>query len=788
MDEQPAPAAAGQTGDVASRLRAILAVSGAAAAWEWNVAGRRIVGDAGFATLFGISAAAASQGISPSAFLGAMHPADRDRMRLAIGGLIRGSDVLSKQFRVILKDGTVRWLQAKGRAFAPHDKPAGEDKPVLLRGVLVDITEQKRLEEQLRISQTAGGVGTFEHLNGFGTAHVSQQFCAVLGLRAASDLPVRTINAVVEPGYAPLIDLEAQPGDAQTSHVDLCIRRPDNGEVRWVTRRGEYLRDAETSGFRFSGVVYDITEPKRVERQLRELNESLESRVEARTRERDRIWRVSQDLLGVADLDGRWISINPAWLALLGWQAHEIVGRTSEWLEHGEDAATTQRALAQLAGGHKTLKFENRLRTRQGEHRWLSWTAVPEDGLLYCVGRDITAAKAAEAALAHAEDQLRQSQKMEAVGQLTGGLAHDFNNLLTGITGSLELLQARIAQGRLEDFDRYINAAQGASRRAAALTHRLLAFSRRQTLDPKVTDVNLLIAGMDELVRRTMGPQVTVQVMPSDGLWTTLVDPNQLENALLNLCINARDAMPEGGRLVIEGANHRFDAQEAAERDLVAGEYLSLCVTDDGVGMSPEVAARAFDPFFTTKPLGQGTGLGLSMIYGFTRQSGGQARILSKAGAGTTICIYLPRHVGEAEPTADTVAMPAAALHAQAGETVLVVEDEPTIRMLVIEVLTTLGYETIEAADGSAALAVLQSDARIDLLVTDVGLPGGMNGRQVADHGRVARPGLKVLFMTGYAENAVVGNGRLAAGMHVLTKPFAMETLASRIRKLIAEK
>jgi CheY-like chemotaxis protein len=335
--------------------------------------------------------------------------------------------------------------------------------------------------------------------------------------------------------------------------------------------------------------------------------------------------------------------------------------------------------------------------------------------------------------------------------------------------------------------DRYINAAQGASRRAAALTHRLLAFSRRQTLDPKATDVTALIASMDELVQRTMGPEVTVQVVHHPALWTTLVDPNQLENALLNLCINARDAMPEGGRLLIESANHCFAAHEAAERELAPGDYVSLCVIDDGVGMSPEVAARAFDPFFTTKPLGQGTGLGLSMIYGFARQSGGQARISSAAGEGTTICIYLPRHAGEAEAGPDAVAEPAQVLRAATGETVLVVEDEPTIRVLVTEVLATHGYRTIEAADGAAALAVLQSSARIDLLVTDVGLPGGMNGRQVADHGRVARPGLKVLFMTGYAENAVVGNGKLAPGMHVLTKPFAMEVFARRIRNVIAE-
>ncbi|WP_142586318.1 ATP-binding protein, partial [Methylobacterium symbioticum] len=383
-----------------------------------------------------------------------------------------------------------------------------------------------------------------------------------------------------------------------------------------------------------------------------------------------------------------------------------------------------------------------------------------------------------------AEEALRQAQKMEAVGQLTGGLAHDFNNLLTGITGSLELMSARIAQGRYGDVDRYVAAAQGAAKRAAALTHRLLAFSRRQTLDPKPTDVNRLVRGMEELVRRTAGPGVAVEVVEAGGLWSVLVDPHQLENALLNLCINARDAMPDGGRLTVETANRWLDAAAARERDLAPGPYVSLCVSDSGTGMSPEVMAKAFDPFFTTKPMGQGTGLGLSMIYGFVRQSGGQVRIYSELGQGTTLCLYLPRHRGAAEaPEAAPEA--GAAPRARVGETVLIVDDEPTVRMLVTEVLEDLGYAAIEAADGASGLTVLHSDVRIDLLVTDVGLPGGMNGRQMADAGRVSRPGLKVLFITGYAENAALGGGRLEPGMHVLTKPFSVDVLASRIRAMI---
>jgi signal transduction histidine kinase len=348
--------------------------------------------------------------------------------------------------------------------------------------------------------------------------------------------------------------------------------------------------------------------------------------------------------------------------------------------------------------------------------------------------------------LMETEEQLRQSQKMEAVGQLTGGLAHDFNNLLTGITGSLEMLQTRLQQGRLKDLERYISAAQGAGRRAAALTHRLLAFSRRQSLDPKPTDVNRLVAGMEELIRRTMGPAIKVEIVGTMGVWSTLVDPNQLENALLNLCINARDARPRGGRLIIETANKWLDDRAARTRDLAPGQFISLCVSDNGTGMPPEVIRRAFDPFFTTKPIGQGTGLGLSMIYGFARQSGGQARIYSEVGQGTMVCIYLPRHHGAAEDPADAAEDPADAaaalrpLRAEQGETVLIVDDEPTVRMLVADVLEEFGYTAIEATDGAAGLRIMQSGVRIDLLVTDVGLPGGMNGRQVADAGRVTRP------------------------------------------------
>jgi len=386
--------------------------------------------------------------------------------------------------------------------------------------------------------------------------------------------------------------------------------------------------------------------------------------------------------------------------------------------------------------------------------------------------------------LIEAQEALRQAQKMEAVGQLTGGIAHDFNNLLQGITGSLEIVQRRVAQGRVGELDRFITGATTAANRAASLTHRLLAFSRRQPLDPRPVKVNPLVTSLEDLLRRTTGEQIELETVLGAGLWTTLCDPNQLENSLLNLVINARDAMPHGGKLTIETCNaHLDDHFAASQRDVRPGHYVCICVSDTGTGMSADTIAKAFEPFFTTKPIGQGTGLGLSMIYGFARQSEGYARIYSELGQGTTIKLYLPRHYGEAE---QDEALPGLTQEhvTDAGEIVLVVEDDSVVRALIVEVLGELGYRAVEAHDGPAGLDKLRTMERVDLLVTDIGLPG-LNGRQVADAGRALRPGLRVLFMTGYAENAALASGFLEPGMSMITKPFAMEALATQIRTMI---
>ena len=388
------------------------------------------------------------------------------------------------------------------------------------------------------------------------------------------------------------------------------------------------------------------------------------------------------------------------------------------------------------------------------------------------------------------EAALRQSQKMEAVGQLTGGIAHDFNNLLAGISGGLELVRARVAQGRTAELDRYIDAAMGSASRAAALTHRLLAFSRRQTLDPKLTDVNGLVAGMEDLFRRTVGPGIRIETTLIGKPWPTLCDPNQLENALLNLVINARDAMPDGGQLLIETTNtvlrdRRGVLKEQPPQDVPPGEYVCLSVADTGTGMSPEVIARAFDPFFTTKPTGQGTGLGLSMIHGFMHQSGGHVRLRSEVGQGTTVAIYLPRHLESGTGAADGNEASQSS-NRMTSAVVLVVEDEPDVRMIIVEVLSDLGYTVHVAADGRSGLKFLESGTRIDLLLTDVGLPGGMNGRQLADAARQQRPDLSVLFVTGYAESVAASDGRMEPGMQVMTKPFSLDALAAKVQGIVA--
>ncbi|MFC4175221.1 ATP-binding protein [Microvirga sp. GCM10011540] len=385
-----------------------------------------------------------------------------------------------------------------------------------------------------------------------------------------------------------------------------------------------------------------------------------------------------------------------------------------------------------------------------------------------------------------AEEALRQAQKMEAVGQLAGGIAHDFNNLLTIIVGNIELLQRRLPEDAARLRRAADQALQGA-RRAATLTQRLLAFSRRQPLDPKPIDANKLVAEMSELLRRTLGETVVLETVLGGGLWRTKADPNQLENAILNLAVNARDAMPEGGKLTIETANARLDEAyvDSLPESVPPGQYVLVAVSDTGTGMDKATMEKVFEPFFTTKEAGKGTGLGLSQVYGFVRQSRGHVRIYSELGEGTTVKIYLPRLMGAGEEEEAEMPPKVTATSRGEGETILVVEDEKDLRLYTTEALRELGYSVLEAPDGPTALDVMAAHPEIDLLFTDVVLTGGLNGRALADQALRRRPDLKVLYTTGYTSNAIVHHGRLDPGVHMIGKPFTYAELASKVRRII---
>ncbi len=519
------------------------------------------------------------------------------------------------------------------------------------------------------------------------------------------------------------------------------------------------------------------------------------------------------DVILTFDSNGIIQLANPAARRQFGYGAGELVGQNIDVLfPHGDEWKDTRTAIMDdqpvrqpipLIGKRKDgspSHLELSLSRWQSEKRWYITAILRDMNERYAAeeARRIASEALAEAnatlehrvgertaQLIQAEEALRQSAKMEAIGQLTGGIAHDFNNLLQGIIGALDLVRRRIEAGRIVDVGRFLDGAVASAERAAALTHRLLAFSRRQPVDPRPVNMNELIASVGELLRRSIGEGVAMKVIEGQDLWLVRCDGHQLENALLNLCINARDAMPDGGTLTIETSNVTLDPDRSSLWQLPAGPYVSLRVIDDGVGMPPEVKARAFDPFYTTKPIGQGTGLGLSMIYGFVRQSDGSIRIESEVGKGTAIQLLLPRYGGQVE---DVAADESLSGHDVKGgnEIVLAVEDDPVVRLLIVDVLSELGYRTLEAADGPSALRILLSPQRIDLLVTDIGLPG-LNGRQLADAAREKRPSLKVLFMTGYAESAA-SKSFLARGMEIVPKPVTMEVLAAKIREMIETK
>jgi PAS domain S-box-containing protein len=765
----------------AERVQLALSAGAIIGTWFWDLPTDRFTVDEAFARAFGLDPALGRVGLSLAQIVATVHPDDQAGLAQAINTVIARGGHYAHQYRVRRTDGRYYWIEANGRVDLAPDG-TGLSFP----GVLIDVEGRRAVEaerdqailklralneqlEQKVIAQALARGRTWQ---------VSPDILGVLnadGFVETSNPAWQTTLGWTEEEIASTHFMEfVHPDDrALTQAVWRDALERDIPALRFENRHCH-----KAGGWRWLSWVA-VPDDGKVYCSARDVTHEKEAQAE-----RDRMWDTSPDLLLTIDFNGVFRRVNPAWTHLLGYTPDELVGHHANEFVVAEDHARTVDSYLSAAAGEQP-RLVNRYRHKDGSIRWISWAAAPAGSVTYATGRDITVERERQTELERAQEQLRHSQKMEAVGQLTGGLAHDFNNLLAGIAGSLDLVKIRIAQNRVGEVDRYIGVAQGATRRAAALTHRLLAFSRRQTLAPTAICVNAMIEGMLDMIRRTVGPGVQVEPRAERTLWAALVDQSQLENALLNLCINARDAMPAGGCITIETANRQLDPADACVLELPPGDYLMLSVSDAGTGMAPDVVAKAFDPFFTTKPIGQGTGLGLSMIYGFAKQSGGQVHIDSAVGRGTTVGIYLPRHRGQADDV-DAVQPVALASPDGRGETILVVDDEPSVRMLVVDLLEDLGYRVLDAEDGASGLKVLQSAARIDLLITDVGLPGMMNGRQMADAARVARPELKVLFITGYAETALLDNGQLGPDMAILTKPFSIDTMAQQVRDMVA--
>ena len=571
--------------------------------------------------------------------------------------------------------------------------------------------------------------------------------------------------------------------------VEARFHRGD-GEWRWMRAESQPRWGVNGEHIGFIGVAHDVTEAHDARLTLTRLNETLERRVDERTAQLAvsealvrTIFQHSPERHALLVQDGdafRYQEANPASLALFGLPKEQVIGRTVEEVLGPEAGPVVVGHLRACLAAGRTHRYE---REHNGAIIEAVVTEVPhiegEPVRLIVSAHDTTERR-------RLEEQLRQAQKMEALGQLTGGVAHDFNNMLTLMLGGLDTIDRQLAQLPASTARARIERAKDLSlrgvQRARALTGRLLAFSRRQALTPQPVDANALVAGICDLLQRTLGEQIALGAILADGLWSAFVDVNQLESALINLALNARDAMPQGGRLAIETANRTLSAAEVAALPewIAPGEFVMIAVIDTGVGMDRDTASRAFDPFFTTKEIGKGTGLGLSQVYGFTRQSGGWVEIESEPGHGAAVRLYLPRHSGEAADFQD--GPPAEIARPGRRESILVVEDDDGVRAYATEVLRDLGYRVAEAPSGKAALTLIDDAPALDLLLTDVVMPGEYNGRELADEALRRRPGLRVLFMTGYSRDAIIRNGRLAPGVHVIGKPFSVEELAGKVR------
>ncbi|WP_418610876.1 PAS domain-containing protein [Gluconobacter cerinus] len=816
------------------RLQLALDAGAIAGTWMWDDNSSLVIGDTRLAETLGLDAKALEQGVPVTAFYAAIEQEDQGRVAAAITNALHTGGRCDFEFRVHTPAGP-RWFEGNGRCDLTED-----GRPLRFPGIVLDIDHSKRqalrqaalveLGDRLRalenademegvaaqilcreLSVSCAAYGTVDEAGTGLLIGAMRTVTLGSGSHVQRQASIRGFHAFRDYGdYGPLLARGRTVAISDVRLDTLTLKRVERFEtlnirallnvplfkfgrlvgVMCVYSTVPHVWTEEE--IVFTRAVADRTHAAmrqaKTQQELREMNVMLEERIRQRTRERDRLWTIAKDLFVIISRSGHYMAVSPSWLRALGYTQEGLIGLRIEALCHPDDQAAVCEAFDRVR--HSTpwsdVALDVRMKHRNGTWRLYNWNFNNEGDTIYGVGRDVTERN-------DLEEQLRQSQKMEAVGQLTGGLAHDFNNLLAGIGGSLELLETRLTQGRTIGLDRYITASQDAVRRAASLTHRLLAFSRRQPLDPVPTDVNGLVSGLETLLRGSVGPLVSIQFDLQPGIWTTRVDANQLENAVLNLCINARDAMREsGGTIRIVSANTSLGSVASHEAGVPVGDYVLLKVEDNGCGMAEETLQRAFDPFFTTKPLGKGTGLGLSMIYGFARQSGGQAQIRSRPGDGTSVSLWLPRYNGPATvlpadvPDGDILTKTASVR--LSGKLVLIVDDEEAVRLIVSDVVGDLGARVLTAEDGISALELsdrFSNGVQPSVMITDIGMPGGMNGRQLAARMRDRFPDLKILFITGYAEQNILDEGLLEPGCALLVKPFSTEALARKLSQLV---
>lgn len=677
------------------------------------------------------------------------------------------------EYRTIGKeDGLIRWVAAKGRGLFT---PEGVCYRVI--GTAIDITERKADELRLRTSEAR--LLALAHASSEVLYRMSPDWGEMRNLEGGGFLsdtndPTRAWLMDYIPDTDQTMVLQAiERAIANKSRFELEHRvlRADS-TVGWTLSRAVPVLDGAGEIVEWFGAAADVTSRRNAEDRLREFNETLEAQVAERTAERDRMWHLSTDLMLIAQYDGTIASVNPAWKSLLGWTEPSLIGENFLDLVHPEDLQATTAEMRKLDQGIKIFRFENRYASSDGTYHWISWAAVPDSQRIHAVGRDITTEKGAAAKLEAAQEALRQSQKMEAMGQLTGGVAHDFNNLLTPIIGGLDMLQRRKLGD--ERAQRQIDGALQSADRAKTLVQRLLAFARRQPLQAKAVDIAQLVTGMTDLIGSTIGPTITVRVEMQEPCPPAHADPNQLEMALLNLAVNARDAMPDGGRLTI---STRFVATAADEGlGLSSGSYVVMRIADNGSGMDEETVKRAIEPFFSTKGIGRGTGLGLSMVHGLAAQLGGRLIIESAPGQGTSVDLWLPVSGEPNKAESENIAPSNSSI---GRGTVLLVDDEVLVRMGTADMLEEFGFEVVEASSAEEALRQLEEGLEPAVLLTDHLMPG-MSGAELIRAVRASRPALPVAIVSGYSEV----NG-VPPDIPRLSKPFRSAELGECLAALL---